>query len=303
MSGHDDPFVSVIVPVYNDAERLKLCLEALEAQSYPSDGYEVIVVDNGSDKSPDLVVALFPHATLAFQPKAGSYAARNMGLSVANGQFLAFTDADCIATPQWLRCGVNRMLELNGKGLVAGYIRLFYKKPKRPGWVELCDLATAFDQRSCSEEHGFAATGNAFTHRCVFDAVGLFNENLKSKGDVEWGKRARAAGVPVVYCPQAIIDHPARSTLREISRKKRRLAGGDLDWLDNVGPSKRSIGLLGHLWNNFVPHPYRIWKRTDDERLTRLRDRCKVTAVLLVTQYVEAWEKVRIRLGGWSQRG
>ena len=142
---NQSPRVSVILPVYNDAERLKLCLEALEAQSYPSDGYEVIVVDNGSDKSPDLVVALFPHATLAFQPKAGSYAARNMGLSVANGQFLAFTDADCIATPQWLRCGVNRMLELNGKGLVAGYIRLFYKKPKRPGWVELCDLATAFE--------------------------------------------------------------------------------------------------------------------------------------------------------------
>ena len=45
---HTPLFVSVIIPVYNDSNRLKLCLQALEKQTYPSERYEVIVVDNNS---------------------------------------------------------------------------------------------------------------------------------------------------------------------------------------------------------------------------------------------------------------
>jgi glycosyltransferase involved in cell wall biosynthesis len=44
-------FISVIIPVFNDAEPLKTCLEALENQTYPKDLYEVIVIDNASDEN------------------------------------------------------------------------------------------------------------------------------------------------------------------------------------------------------------------------------------------------------------
>ena len=47
------PFVSIMIPVYNDRDRLTLCLAALEHQTYPKDQYEVIVIDNGSDHSLD----------------------------------------------------------------------------------------------------------------------------------------------------------------------------------------------------------------------------------------------------------
>jgi len=50
-------YVSVIISVYNDAERLKLCLQALEEQTYPKGYYEVIVIDNGSDESIEPIVA------------------------------------------------------------------------------------------------------------------------------------------------------------------------------------------------------------------------------------------------------
>ncbi len=43
------PFVSIIIPVFNDAKRLQTCLAALESQTYPSSCYEIVVVDNGSD--------------------------------------------------------------------------------------------------------------------------------------------------------------------------------------------------------------------------------------------------------------
>ena len=87
-------FVSVIIPVFNDAERLKICLTALEKQTYPQDYYEVIVVDNGSDENLENVVKQFTQAKLAYYPELGSYAARNHGIALAKGEILAFTDAD-----------------------------------------------------------------------------------------------------------------------------------------------------------------------------------------------------------------
>ena len=48
MSNLSIPFVSVIIPVFNDSARLKSCLQALEVQTYPQDSYEVIVIDNNS---------------------------------------------------------------------------------------------------------------------------------------------------------------------------------------------------------------------------------------------------------------
>src|ERR1041384_5139232 len=94
-------FVSVIVPVWNDAERLGHCLHALEKQTYPAESYEVIVVDNGSTDSVACLVAAYGRARLVSEQRPGSYAARNTGLNLARGQVIAFTDADCLPAPDW----------------------------------------------------------------------------------------------------------------------------------------------------------------------------------------------------------
>ena len=86
MIQYTDYFVSVIIPVYNDAERLKKCLLALEKQTYPQAQYEVIVVDNASEENIKDVVSQFPQARLTFENSPGSYAARNQGISIAKGE-------------------------------------------------------------------------------------------------------------------------------------------------------------------------------------------------------------------------
>lgn len=98
-------FVSVIIPVLNDSERLKLCLEALEHQTYPKKLYEVIVVDNGSDQSIGSVVSKFTQATATAESHPGSYVARNKGILIAQGDIIAFTDADCIPALDWIEKG------------------------------------------------------------------------------------------------------------------------------------------------------------------------------------------------------
>ncbi|NJO08484.1 MAG: glycosyltransferase family 2 protein, partial [Leptolyngbyaceae cyanobacterium SL_1_1] len=127
------PQVSVIIPVFNDMERLQHCLVALEQQTYPQSHYEVVVIDNGSDNQNEVLalVEQFSQAIAACETVPGSYAARNKGIKVAKGEVIAFTDADCIPAADWIEQGVYWLNQHPGCGLVAGQIELFFKNPER----------------------------------------------------------------------------------------------------------------------------------------------------------------------------
>ncbi len=66
------PFVSVIIPVFNDNESLRLCLAAITQQTYPQARYEVIVVDNNSQEDTTQVVDEFEGVVLVKEPQPGS---------------------------------------------------------------------------------------------------------------------------------------------------------------------------------------------------------------------------------------
>jgi glycosyltransferase involved in cell wall biosynthesis len=94
--------ISVVVPCYNNEKYVRLCLEALLAQSYPRDRYEIVLVDNRStDRSADLAREFRP-VTVLEASKQGSYAARNVGVRATSAPILAFTDSDCEVCPTWL---------------------------------------------------------------------------------------------------------------------------------------------------------------------------------------------------------
>lgn len=219
------PLVSVIVPVYDDP-RLALCLDALSRQSYPADRFEVIVVDNGSSGLPESVAAGFSNVVVCFEPKRGSYAARNSGVRAANGEVFAFTDADCLPVPDWLRLGVAPLLGDDGAGVVGGEVTIFPREPQRTTAAELWECVWGFPQQEFVEAKGFAATANLLTSRRVFEAVGPFNGDLMSGGDVEWGRRARRDGHRLVFSREARVLHPARRHLKDLLGKYRRTCGG-----------------------------------------------------------------------------
>ncbi len=218
--------MSVIVPVYNDAARLALCLEALRAQTLPRDEFEVIVVDNGSTDGIRDVLAAFPEVFGLYETQPGSYRARNLGLSRARGEVLAFTDADCLPAPDWLENGVRRLRGEPGCGFIGGAIDLFPADPSKPTAPELYEMLFAFQQERCVTWESYAATANMLTRRSTMDAAGDFDGSLKSGGDGEWGRRASARGFRGVYAPDAVVRHPVRRTYAELAQKARRLAGG-----------------------------------------------------------------------------
>ncbi|WP_197277003.1 glycosyltransferase family 2 protein [Sphingomonas profundi] len=222
MNAH--PAVSIIIPVFNDADRLALCLSALEAQDYPGP-FEILVVDNGSKVLP----AVTGRARLLQEATPGSYAARNHALAEATGEVLAFTDSDCVPHPGWLSAGVAALVAAPEIGMVGGRVRIQAMSGGRPNMAELFEVAVAFPQERYIRDGHYAATANMFTRRAVMDKVGPFDARLRSGGDADWGQRVHRAGYAQVYAADAVLDHPARASQSEIFTKLRRTVGGERD--------------------------------------------------------------------------
>ncbi|MBC7790572.1 MAG: glycosyltransferase [Anaerolineae bacterium] len=300
MSESFTPFVSVIIPVYNDPKRLERCLRALENQTYAARLYEIIVVDNASNENIEPIVRRFPHAQATHESRPSQFAARNAGFALARGEVIAFTDADCIPSASWIERGVATLQRTPNCGLVAGRIDIFFKDSQRPTGVELYEGLTALPQKKFVTAGLFGATANLFTFRSVFDRVGLFDDETKSGGDVEWGQRVSGAGYTLMFADDAYVAHPARYSLRELYKVTVRKIGG-VHFLKQ----KRQCYFLGidrnWLGDLLPPIRYSI-EAVRDSRLKSPTDKVRVILVIFFVRYVEAWERLRLKFGGTPRR-
>jgi glycosyltransferase involved in cell wall biosynthesis len=211
--------VSVIVPHYDDLLRLDVCLRALTKQTYPSDCVEIIVADNASPCGPSAVEAVIAgraQLTVARQPGAG--AARNNGVASARGEILAFTDCDCQPAPDWLSQGVDALEHYD---VVGGAMEVLVENAATLTPTEAFERVFAFDNAAYVKRKGFTVTANMFCPRIVFEAVGGFLVGVSE--DMEWSRRARAAGYRLGYASGAVVGHPARRNWDELTTKWRRL--------------------------------------------------------------------------------
>ena len=221
--------VSVIVPVFNNPAGIRSGLEALVNQTYPRDKYEIIVADNGSTDETRQVVAGFqtegpPAVKLLVEEKTrGSYAARNCGIRKADGEILAFTDSDCVPSREWIEAGVEGLMRERAP-CGGGRVKFTYKG-RQPNAFEYYDSARKLDQQSYVKQ-GFAATANFFVRKDLLERHGLFRSDLISGGDYEFGRRVTGQGEKLVYIPDALVCHPARSTFCAIYEKSKRVAVG-----------------------------------------------------------------------------
>jgi GT2 family glycosyltransferase len=166
---------------------------------------------------------------VVIEKRAGSYAARNRGIVLAKGDILAFTDADCLPTKNWLRSATERLANEPHNTVLGGQIGVFPKVIQKPTPIEIYDMNFGLRQARYVQAYGFAATANLIASRQAFEVVGKFNPELKSGGDLEWGVRAGSKGFRIVYAPEVVVQHPARQSLTTILSKIRRTAGGHHD--------------------------------------------------------------------------
>jgi glycosyltransferase involved in cell wall biosynthesis len=118
--------VTVVVPTYRRSDRLPRLIAAMEAQTLPSDRFEVVVVDNGSNDDTSAVLEQLAAATtvqlrpLVITENRGPARARNLGWRSAAAPVVAFTDDDCVPEPQWLEWGLRTICADPSVGVVQG---------------------------------------------------------------------------------------------------------------------------------------------------------------------------------------
>ncbi len=246
MSASMPPFVSVVTPVHNGAERLEAVLAALFRQTYPRERYEVVVIDNRSSEDVEAVARRYPVRFLSQHRVPGAYATRNVGIAAARGEVLAFTDADCRPDPEWLSAGIDALTGANAS-LAGG--RVVFTFPGGGTAAELYD-AVSFLQIEEAVARGVAFMANLFVRRDVFERLGPLPDHLASNGDAWFTGRATRSGFALVYAADAVVEHPARS-LGELLRKCYRVGRGKAVTRRSVGdrPGEGPLRRRPHLRN------------------------------------------------------
>ena len=203
-------FVSIVIPTFNRKPILEKCLVALENQALDSiiDGYEVIVVDDGSsDGTPSWIRSQhtrFPHVRLYEQEHGGPARGRNRGVGHAMGEVIVFIDSDLVVT----------------KSFLTSHIKTLCRSWKRQGnrfcFTYGAVINTANFKNPTSEPHkiqdlswAYFATGNVAIDKKLLERSGLFDESFRLYGweDLELGERLRQMGVKLVKCPKAVGYH------------------------------------------------------------------------------------------------
>lgn len=208
---------SVVIPHYEDADRLRRCLTGL-ASSPPEtlSATEVVVVDNASATDLSWVEAEFPFARLVVEPTPGAAPTRNRGVAETGHSRIAFLDCDCVPEPGWL--GHVHNLDFDeDRDVIGGHISTFEETPPPRSGAEAFEAVFAFDQRSYIEDKGFSVTANMVFGRALFELAGPLRSGVSE--DVEWCHRARDHGARIVYDPQLAVGHPTRSDWPSLRKK------------------------------------------------------------------------------------
>ena len=212
------PFVSIVVPAYNDENNIENCINSLKRQNYPKDRYEIIVVDNNSKDNTAEVIKRHKVIYLLEDEIQTSYAARNRGIRESKGDIIAFTDSDCVADTQWIANGVKAFKNKKIGG-VGGRVKAF--RPQN--YIEVYQARKdVFGQekflrrKNILQKIGKIMTCNAFYRKDVFKEVGYFESRLASGGDHDFSLRVQKENEYILrYEPYAVVYHKHRTTLKK----------------------------------------------------------------------------------------
>lgn len=218
--------ISVIIPIFEQWQFVPELLECLAAQSYAMESVEVLLVDNGSKKFcvPEMIPS---NVKILYCETPGAYAARNFGIRHSRGDWIVFTDADCLPSEGWLAGIVNAVASCRlGNFFVAGSIEAVCGI-KDPSAYEIYDIVRGIPQEHYVQR-GYAATANLAVPRKLIESIGDFNEFLYSGGDADFCRRSGKCGFKLIYAQSALVRHRTRSSWELIATKARRVKGGQL---------------------------------------------------------------------------
>jgi len=231
------PAISVVVCAYNAERELPGCLCSLAALRYPR--FEVLVVDDGSSDE-TVGVARAHGVKVVTIPRLGISAARNAGVRAAEGEVVAFLDADEEAPPDWLGL-LWRGMEACGADAVTGPNLPFPRDGLQARAVSTMPGAAVPVVRAGGEAEHLTSC-NMAVRRPLLQAV-AFDERRAAGEDVAFSFDARDSGARLYYLPTAAVWHHRRATVRGFLRQQ--VSYGEAvreDLEERFSPGERGTG-------------------------------------------------------------
>lgn len=217
------PLVSIVIPNWNGAHHLPICLDSLRRQHYAP--LEILVVDNAStDHSRELLARDYPTVRLIALPRnQGFTGACNVGIQAARGDIIALLNNDTEADAGWVAALVDAFARHPEAGLVASKILLFDQRDRFHTAGDLFRVDGRLINRGVwekdegqydQETYVFSACGGAAAYRrSMLDEIGLLDDDFFfSCEDMDLAWRAQLAGYRCVYTPAAVVYHRLSAT-------------------------------------------------------------------------------------------
>ena len=225
-----DNKVSIIIPTKNNGDILEKCLSSIKNQDYPKDKYEVIIID-GHSTDDTVEIAKKYRCKIAYEDVGTRGGACNIGIKNAKGEFIAFTDGDCVVPKDWLR---NLIKHFNDKNIASvggpnitpeddtefakcvGEVLSFLSKPGSRYGFNADEVIETFHNSGC----------NVVYRKKVIEEAGWFNEKLVTCEDEELDYRIKEKGYKILYTPDAKVYHYRRPTWKRFYKQAYKYAMG-----------------------------------------------------------------------------
>jgi glycosyltransferase involved in cell wall biosynthesis len=204
------PYVSIIIPVFNEEKYIKKCLESINNLKYPKDRYEIIIVDNGSTDNTALICKYFTKS-IYILPKLNVSELRNYGAKQAKGKIYAFIDGDCVADTEWLNYAIMSIKEdvcVTGADCrispEATWVENAWGSQLLQGRVEVTHIGAA----------------NLIVPADIFNKIGGFEAKLKTGEDYEFSVRARSIAKIISDDRITVTHYGNPKTIRQFIKRE-----------------------------------------------------------------------------------
>ncbi len=199
------PYISIIIPAYNSERTIGKSLEACQAQDYPNDRFEIIVINDGSRDGTEKIIKYYDVRYICHQGNKGPASARNTGWKNAKGDYVFFLDSDCIPDRDWLSktmahytredivCVGGRYGIANEESLLASciYTEFLVRYSRMPGFTKYIG------------SHGYSFRKN------FLERIGGYNEEYTAASgeDNDLAYRILASGYKPMFDQEIVIRH------------------------------------------------------------------------------------------------
>jgi glycosyltransferase involved in cell wall biosynthesis len=192
-----EPLISCIVPVFNSEHYLGEALESILAQTYRS--VEIIVVDDGStDGSAEVVASYGEQITYLRQSTQGYAVVKNLGLRAAQGDFIAFLDADDLWHPEKLTRQMARLRERAEIDLCFTHFQSFWMP-------ELAEEERRYRNRTLSQPSSAWSICTLLVRCTAFEKFGNFHDGRRGLENMTWFLRAAGQGAAIEVLPDVLM--------------------------------------------------------------------------------------------------